>query len=154
MQYILVDSAPEKLKDNEMVVYKPTFVEQISQSKLRRGVKKLTTANALRDALMLITDVYDNTVNPYRISLNEYEGLAYETDEDLSKIILKILNDNSIDLVTKAVDYHLKKRDLKVDTIYYVSDDLEGSAAFMMNGFNLKSGQKEKKVTTKQEDLV
>lgn len=151
MQYQLVDKAPETLKANEMVIHKPTFIEQIAKSKLRRGTKKLTTANALRDALMLITDIYDNTVNPYRLNLSAYEGLAYETDEDLSKIILKILDDQNVDLSTKAIDHHIKNRNLKVDTIYYVSDDLTGSTAFTMNGFGLK---KDKKVAKKDKDLV
>jgi len=154
MQYQLVDEAPETLKSNEMVINRPTFIEQIAKSKLRRGVKKLTTANALRDALMLITDVYDNTVNPYRLNLSQYEGLAYETDEDLSAIILKILNDHNVDLVTKAIDHQLKTRNLKVDTVYYVSDNLDGSTAFTLNGFALKGAEKEKKVTSKEEDLV
>lgn len=151
MQYLLVDKAPEKLKANEMVLEKPTFIEQITKSKLRRGVKKLTTANALRDALMLITDVYDNTINPYRINLSAYEGLAYKTDADLSVIILKILSDQGVDLVTKAVDFHLKQRDSKVDTVYYVSDDLEGTSAFLSNGFVLEGA---KKPTQDEETVV
>jgi len=151
MQYQLVDKAPEKLKDNELVLFKPNFIEQIAKSKLRRGTKKLTTANALRDALMIITDIYDNTVNPYRINLSAYEGLAYETDEDLSVIILKILNDQGIDLVTKALDVQLKARDLKVDTVFYVSDDLTGATAFLANGFTLKGG---KKIIKNEETMV
>jgi hypothetical protein len=154
MQYTLVDKAPEKLKDNEMVILRPTFIEQISKSKLRRGVKKLTTANALRDALMLITDIYDNTVNPYRINLSAYEVLPYENDQDLSDIVLKILNDQGVDLITKAVDHQLKNRNLKVDTVFYVSNDLEGSGAFLANGFSLKSAPKEKKVTKNTETVV
>ena len=154
MEYILVDEAPDNLKDNEMVLVKPNFIEQIDASKLRRGVKKLTTTNALRDALMLITDKYDNTINPYRINLSAYEGLAYENSQDLSKIIIKILNDSGIDLVTKAVDYYLKNRNLKVTTVYYVSNDLEGSAAFIANGFSLKNSGKAKKAAKNEEPVV
>lgn len=151
MQYQLVDLAPKHIKENEMVIYKPNFIEQIAKSKLRRGVTKLTTANALRDALMLITDAYDNTVNPYRINLSAYEGLAYENDHDLSAIVLKILDDQGIDLLTKVIDVQLKARDLKVDTVYYVSDDLAGSTAFLANGFALKNA---KKITKNEETVV
>lgn len=154
MQYSLVDEAPEKLKENEMVILRPTFIEQISKSKLRRGVTKLTTANALRDALMLITDLYDNTVNPYRINLSAYEGLPYENDNDLSNIIIKILNDQNVDLLTKAIDFQLKGRNLKVDTVYYVSSDLEGSSAFLANGFSLKNAKKDKKIAKDKETMV
>ena len=154
MDYILVDKAPEKVKDNEMVLVKPTFLEQIAKSKLRRGKSQLTTVNALRDALMLITDVYDNTINPYRINLSAYEGLAYETDEDLSKIVLKILTDSGNDFITKAVDFHLKKRDSKVNTVYYVSNDLEGTGAFLANGFNLKKTKNTPKADNNEETVV
>jgi len=154
MYYILVDSAPEKIKDNEMVIIRPTFIEQISKSKLRRGVSKLTTVNALRDALMLITDVYDNTINPYKINLSAYEGLAYENDNDLSDIIIRILNDQGVDLLTKAIDYELKDRNVKVDTVYYVSKNLEGAGAFLANGFNLKSTKNDKKITKNKETMV
>ena len=154
MQYLLVDKAPEKLKANEMVIERPTFMEQIAKSKLRRGVKNLTTVNALRDALMLITDIYDNTVNPYRINLSAYEGLEYNSDQELSDIVLKILSDQGVDLLTKVVDHQLKNRDTEVDTIYYVSKDLEGSGAFLLNGFSLKSTKKDKKITKNTEKVV
>lgn len=138
MQYQLVDKAPKELKKNELVLFKPDFIEQIAKSKLRRGTKKLTTANALRDALMLITDIYDNTVNPYRINLSAYEGIAYETDQDLSVIIMKILDDQGVDLVTKALDKQLRERNSDITSIFYVSDDLTGAATFIANGFTLK----------------
>lgn len=154
MNYLLVDKAPETLKANELVIVKPTFLEEIGKSKLRRGVAKLTTVNALRDALMLITDKYDNTVNPYKFNLHAYEGLTYDTDEDLSVIILKILAANNADLLTKAVDFQLKNRNKGVDTVYYVSDDLEGSSAFLDNGFNLGNTKKEKKVAKNKELVV
>lgn len=154
MYYILTDSAPEKLKDNEMVIVRPTFIEQISKSKLRRGISKLTTVNALRDALMLITDEYDNTINPYRINLSAYEGLAYENDSDLSDIIIGILNDQGVDLLTKAIDQKLKQRNVKVNTIYYVSKNLEGAGAFLANGFNIKNSKNDKKITNNKETLV
>lgn len=154
MQYQLVDKAPENIKENEMILFKPDFIEQIAKSKLRRGVTKLTTANALRDALMLITDLYDNTLNPYRINLSAYEGLAYETDKDLSVIILKILSDQGHDLITKAIDVQLKARNSKVDTVFYVSDDLEGSSAFLTNGFILANAKNPKKIAKNEETVV
>ena len=154
MYYILTDNAPEKLKENEMVIERPTFIEQISKSKLRRGVSKLTTVNALRDALMLITDIYDNTINPYRINLSAYEGIAYENDNDLSDIIIRILNDQGVDLLTKAIDFKLKQRNIKVNTIYYVSKNLDGAGAFLANGFNIKDSKKDKKSTINKETMV
>lgn len=155
MKYFLVDEAPEQPEKNEMVIYKPTFIEQIAQSKLRRGVKNLTTVNALRDALMLITDKYDNTINPYRLTLNEYEGLPFENDEDLSGIILQIINDNNLPLVSKAIEHYIKNRPTTVDTIYFVSDDdSEVASVFIANGFSRGEDKKTKKITKQEESLV
>ena len=153
MEYQVVKQAPKTLEANELVINKPTFLEEIGKSKLRRGVSKLTTANALRDALMLITDKYDQSINPYRLNLNAYEGLAYETDEDLSNIIVKLLAANNVDLVTKAVDFEIKARNKGVNTVYYVSDDLTGTSAFLDNGFSLKGAKKDKN-TAKNQELV
>lgn len=153
MNYFLVDEAPETLEKNEMVIPKPDFKDQIQASKLRRGVKKLTTVNALRDALMLITDKYDNTINPYRLTLINYEGLPFETDDDLAGIVLQIIADNNLDLVPKAVDYYLKNRPKTVDTVYYVGDDdSEVASTFIANGFS--AGKKSKKITKKEETVV
>lgn len=137
MKYIRVDEAPEKLKKNEMVISKPNFMEEVEKTKGRRGVDKLTTVNALRDTFMAITDKYDNTLNPYRMPLQKYRGRAFKDDKEYSDIILKIIDDNNYDLIDKAVDTLVKARSTDVDTIYYVSPDLEGTKALTQNGFSL-----------------
>lgn len=141
-----VDEAPEKLKDNECVIKKPDFQEQLDASRKRRGVSGLTTASNLRDIFMAITDKYDVTVNPYQLKLSKYEGRAYENDDGLRKIIFKIISDFDLNLVEKAVDYEIKNRPVNTDTIYYVSDDLVGTGAFIKNGINQQENKKKVKV--------
>lgn len=138
MHYIRVDEAPEKLKKNEMVISKPNFMEEIEATKKRRGVDKLTTVNALRDTFMAITDKYDPELNPYHMPLTKYRGREFATDSEYGDIILKIIKDHNYDLVDKAVDTLVKAREAEVDTIYYVSPDVEGTSALIKNGFNLK----------------
>ena len=146
--YIRVDKAPETLKDNECVIAQPDFQEELDATRKRRGVSKLTTASNLRDIFMAITDKYDNTVNPYHLKLSKYEGREYNSDEELRQIIFKIMSDFDLSLLEKAVDFHIKNRPDNTDTIYYVSKDLLGSAAFIKNGINMKT--KEKKVKVKE----
>jgi len=149
MEYIRVDEAPETLKDNEMVVTKPEFLEEIAATRARRGIKSVVTIRNLRDTLMLITDKYDNTINPYRLNLQNYNNLVYDGDKEYSKIVLKVIKDNDLTLLDKAVEKQLLTRKPVVDTVYYVSDDLDGSTAFISLGFNMKVGKKASKKTVK-----
>ena len=145
-QYKRVDEEPKELKDNECVIYKPSFQEEIEATRKRRGVSGLTKANSLRDIFMAITDKYDQSVNPYHMKLTKYEGIAYETDDDLRKILFKIMKDHDTDLLNKAVDHAIKNRPENTDFIYYVSDDLAGSSAFIKQGINMAENKKKVKV--------
>jgi hypothetical protein len=155
MDYIIVQEAPTELKSNEMVIKQPNFLEEVVENKGRRGVQKYATVNSLRTVLMSITDKYDNTINPYRLTLHKYEGQKFEDDNGFADIILRVIKDNDLDLVNKAVEFQVSNRSPKVDTIYYVAkDSLDGTSALIKHGFNMKKSSKSKKITKKQEDLV
>lgn len=154
MQYIRVDEAPEKVKANEMVLYKPNFAEEIAVNKGKRGVQKTATVRNLRDTLMTITGKYDDTINPYHIKLQKYDNLMYNTEEDYGNIIIRIIRDNNLNLLDKAVEAALLKRSAIVDTVYYVSPDIEGSTAFISLGFSMKEAKKSTKSAPKKEDVV
>lgn len=141
-----VNEAPEKLKENECVIYKPNFQEQIEATAKRRGTSGLTTASSLRDIFMLITDKYDTEVNPYQLKLSKYEGIEYGNEDGLRKVIFKVISDFDLSLVEKALEYEIKNRPVKTNFIYYVSDDLTGSGAFIRQGINQEETQKKVKV--------
>lgn len=141
-----VDEVPKNLKDNECVIIKPDFQEMIDKTRKRRGVSGLTTAAALRDIFMLITDVYAPEINPYHLKLSKYEGRAYETDDQLREIIFKIIRDFDLNLLEKALEFQIKNRPPKTDFIYYVSPDLDGLSAFIKMGVNQAQNNKKVKV--------
>lgn len=142
MNYIRVDKAPEKLKNNEMVVTKPNFLKEIEATAGKRGVNKVATIRNLRDTLMLITGKYDETINPYHLKLQRYDNLVYKDNQEYADIILRVIKDNNLNLVDKAVEKQLLTRSPMVDTVYYVSPDIEGSAAFISLGFSMKNTKK------------
>lgn len=142
--YKLVKKAPEKLGSNEFVIEKPNFMEEIESTRGKRGVTNLTTASYLRDVFMAITDKYDNTINPYRLVLSKYTGLSYESDKDISNIVLKIIDDHKLPLIEKAVEHKIKNRPLGTELIYYVSDDSNGISAFIKMGINAAQNEKKK----------
>lgn len=154
MYYIRVDEAPENLKTNEMVINKPDFMEEIKAQKGKRGVNSVATIRNIRETLMAITNNYDQTINPYHLKLQKYDNLIYEGDTGYAEIIGRIIRDNGLPLIDKAVEKQLKLRSPMVDTVYYVSPDIEGSAAFISLGFSMKEGKKTTKKPVKKEDVV
>lgn len=151
--FYVVPTVPESLGPNDMVLYKPTFLEEIAKTKNRRGVTKLTTASSLRDIFMQITEKYDNKINPYHLKLNKYEGIAYDIDEDLVAIVYRVIKDNDLKLVEAAIDHALKARPHNIENIYYVTPDVEGIAAFTKNGVSAGK-QDEKGKKPKKSDIV
>lgn len=154
MEYIRVDEAPEGLKDTEMVIYKPDFLEEVKATRGRRGVKNVATIRNLRDTLMVLTDKYDKTINPYHIKLQKYDNLVYDGDLEYSDIILKVIRENGLNLIDKAIEKQLLDRNPRIKTVYYVSPDIEGSSAFISLGFSMGDAKKIPKKTFKKEDVV
>lgn len=154
MHYILVNSAPEKLASNEMVIQKPNFMEEILATKGKRGVNKITSIASIRDIIALLADKYDNELNPYRVNLIKYENLPYSNDEEFCNILLKVIADNDLKLVEKAVEQKVKARKSSVDTIYYVSNDLAGTSVLIRYGFNMKDAKSSKKIASNKDSVV
>lgn len=152
--YTVVGQVPKSIGVTDFLIEKPTFLEEITKSKAKRGVNKLTTAGSLRDIFMLITDKYDNTINPYHLKLSKYEGIKFEKDEDLIPLVYRIISDNKLNLIERAIDAKIKSRPLATEVIYYVTDDLDGIEAFVKNGISALKLEKKGKETKNPETLV
>lgn len=145
--YTVVGETPKNLTEKDLVINKPNFLEEIAKTRVRRGVVKLTTASNLRDIFMAITNNYDPTINPYHLKLSKYEGIKYDSDQDLVEVVYRVIRDNNLNLIEAAVDKALKSRAPSVETIYYVTSDLDGIGAFAKNGISaLKLDKKGKKL--------
>lgn len=152
--YTVVGEVPSTLNKGDFVILKPTFIEEIAKTKNKRGVSKLTTASSLRDIFMLITEKFDPKVNPYHLKLSKYEGIKYETDQDLVPLIYRIIDDNKLNLIESAVDVAIKNRPHDTEVIFYVTSDLEGVGAFAKNGINARKLDKKGKKTENSESVV
>lgn len=149
LEYFVVQEAPENLKTNEMVIVKPNFMEEVVATRPRRGIIPAATIRSIRDILMVITDKYDNTINPYHLKLQNYDNMLYTGDKGFSDLICKIIKDLDLPLVEKAVELKLKARKGIIDTVYYVSDDLDGAGAFLKLGFQMGDAKNKKKTINK-----
>lgn len=140
-----VNTAPDKLENNEMLIHKPDFQQEIDATRGRRGVTKVATASSLRDLFMTLTNKYAPEINPYKLKFSKYEGISIGTDDELRDLIFKIIFDNDLPLIDKTIEYHIKNRNPAVNTIFYVSDDLSGLGAFIKMGFNQQESREKVK---------
>jgi hypothetical protein len=154
MHYILVESAPENLKANEIVIEKPNFLEEVVATRQKRGVAKIASVRSIRDMIALLASKYDETVNPFRVNLTKYDNTPYTDDAEFAALIMKVIVENNLPFVEKAIEQKIKNRKSNVDTIYYVSDDLNGTSVLIRFGFNMKDGKNTKKTSVSKDIVV
>jgi hypothetical protein len=147
-----VNVTPAKLEKNEMVILKPNFQEEIDAVRGRKGISKLTTSSYLSSLFMAITDKYAPDINPYTLKLSKYVGLKAESDDDIRNVLLKVIEDRGLPLLEKVIEFQIRNRTPKIDTIYYVSNDSTGLNTFTRFGFNEQQIEKKNKV--KEQNVV
>jgi hypothetical protein len=149
MHYILVSEAPDSVKSNELIIEKPTFLQEVVATRQKRGVDKIATIRSIRDMIASLAEKYDSTVNPFRVNLTKYENIPYASDKEFADLIMRIVVENNLPFVEKAIESQVKNRKPNVDTIYYVSNDLNGTSVLIRFGFNMKDGKGAKKTSNK-----
>jgi hypothetical protein len=154
MHYILVSEAPDTLKSNEIVIKKPTFLEEVIATKQKRGVDKIATIRSIRDMIASLAGKYDNTVNPFRVNLTKYDNTPYSSDEEFADIVMRVITENNLSFVEKSIEQQIKSRKQNVDTVYYVSDDLNGTSVLIRFGFNMKDSKNNKNSSSSKDTVV
>jgi len=154
MHYILVSEEPESLKSNEMIIKKPTFIEEVAATRQKRGVAKVASIRSIRDMIATLAAKYDDTLNPFRVNLTKYDNTPYSSDEEFADLIMRVVIENNLLFVEKAIEHQIKNRKPNVDTVYYVSNDLNGTSVLIRFGFNMKDGKNSKKITSNKDIVV
>ena len=165
MKYVRVDKSPEAVSPHEAVVVYPTFKEEIEKTRGRSGKTKLTTANYLRAIFVEIGFNHDPSFNAYTsIDVASFTGRAYSDDNDLSNILIEILNKGCPEVIEKRIEKQLQDIPRTTEVVYFVAKDLTGSRAFTRQGLqmiDLKEAQKilaplkeKKKPTPKKQKTV
>jgi len=154
MHYILVSEEPETLKSNEIVIKKPTFIEEVVATKQKRGVDKVATIRSIRDMIATLSAKYDETVNPFRVNLTKYDNIPYSSDKEFADLVMRVVIENNLPFVEKAIESQIKNRKPNIDTVYYVSDNLDGTSVLIRFGFNMKDGKNSKKIASNKDIVV
>lgn len=159
-KFVLVNEAPEKLNDNELVITEPNFLDEIkiakNQPRPMANGKHLTSLAHLRSIGGIIGELYDQEgFNPYStIPYNHFVGIEYTNNEELSEVILKMFSKFYPKMLLKVLDKQIKSRPQGTELIYFVgSKNL--AEAFFANGINQLDGGKTvstAKKVTKNED--
>ena len=151
-KFKIVKEIPKSLKNDEMVIKTPDFIEEINEcpapptAKLRDGTK-IATSNYLRKIVEKIGLNYGSLdFNPMTACKTiVYDGVAYDDVVDLSKkIVVPMLRNDCPSIFYNYIDAKIKGRDPKVSLIYFVGDDID-TKAFMQNGITKFTKKEDKK---------
>lgn len=120
-KFVSVTQPPSQLGKGEIVIAPPDFLEQINQTTRRGGApRNLTGINQLREILAAIQEKYQIDLNMYKIPVSQYEGISYETPEDLSSIVVNMLQRERPAVFEQVLEYNIKNRPYGTKLVYYV----------------------------------
>jgi len=134
-KFVNVRVAPETLRKNEIVIRAPDFLEQIRENAHKAAKKNLTGINHLRDILNSVRQKYDPDLNIFKIPLSQYEGLSFNNEDGLSKIIVRLIKKECPNVFEKVLEYNIKNRPNGTKLIYYVGN-WSDTGAFTRHGID------------------
>jgi hypothetical protein len=134
-KFVIVKTAPANLRKGEVVLESPSFLEQI-RANAHKARKGLTAVNHMRDILNAIQQRFEADINVFKIPFSQYEGLPFANEDELSKIVIRLLKKESPGVFEKVLEYNIKNRPHGSKLIYYVGD-LDGTGPFFRNGIDM-----------------
>lgn len=135
-KFAVVSKAPSTLEKGEVVIGQPTFLDEIKANANKAPKHKQTALNHLREVINSIGYRYDQEMNVYKINLTNFNGLAYNTDDDLSAIVTRILKQEYPVIFDKYLDHELRNRPINTKLVYYVGD-FNSTGPFYKAGLDL-----------------
>lgn len=148
-KYLVVKEVPKDLPKGSYVIKTPDFLDEIKANKGREPRGNITASTHLRYIVGTIGERYDQDLSAYTVKPHLFEGRKYETDEELSKIVVEMLKTQYPAVFEKELDYRIKHRPANTNLIYYVGDFLD-TKPFFVNGIDAaESESKAKKPATK-----
>ena len=135
-KFVVCKEPPASLREGEMVIKEPKFLDEIKLNKRREPRGNLTGASHLRFIVDSIGAKYDESLGAYSVRVHNYEGIPYSNDEDLAEVVAKLLKEQYPAIYTKYLDSCIKSRPRDTKVIYYVGNFTDTSP-FFSNGISL-----------------
>ena len=135
-KFTIVKAVPKELDKGTFVVQYPDFAAEI-EANVRKSPKNGQTAvHHLREILGSIAEKYDHDMNIMRVNLTNYIGLPFANTQELSAIVVRILEDQYPTIFGKYLDSALKARPMNTKLVYYVGN-LTSATPFYSAGLDL-----------------
>lgn len=135
-KFVLIKTAPTILRKGEFVIKSPDFLEQIRACAHKAAKKNVTGINHLRDILNTIQQKFETDLSIFKVPLSLYEGLPFKDENDLSRIMVRMLKNERPVIFEKVLEYNIKNRPHGSKVIYYVGD-LGDTGPFFRNGLDM-----------------
>lgn len=132
-KFVAVKEAPAELPKGTYVIEYPNFLEEIAANKGREPRGIITAATHLRYIVGTIGERYDPELSAYTVKPHLFEGRIYNNDQELSKIVVEMLQQQYPKVFEKYLDYKIRNRPTNTKLIYYVGDFIS-STPFFTNG--------------------
>lgn len=109
------------LPEGSYLIGKPTFLDEIKSQSVKAPKNKLAGPFHLRAIADAIAFKYDpERMTGYSVKVHQYEGRPYKNDEELSAIVVEMLQACYPPVFDKYVEYHVKNRPANAQVVYYV----------------------------------
>src|ERR1700693_2137705 len=120
VKFVTVKVAPTDLKNGEIVIRRPDFLDEIAANSAKAPKRGVTGANHLRQIVDTIGIKYDpENTNSWSIRPHLYQGVPYTTNEDLSKIVVAMLETEHPAIFKKYVEYQINHLPPATELIYF-----------------------------------
>jgi hypothetical protein len=131
-KFVIVDKVPAELRKNEHVIEMPSFLEEIRLASARNLNKKgQVSPSFLRSIASMIAINYDKEFDPLRhLKAHDYDGVGYENEQDLSKIVLAALERDYPAIFDRYLEHKIKNRPFGTKVIYFVGPHSKSSVFY------------------------
>jgi hypothetical protein len=128
IKFKVVSKAPAKLKKGEVVIEAPTFLAEIEANKLKKPKFNHTAVNHLRYITDSIAMNYDpQGMSAWSVKPHLFEGRQYNSDEELSAIVIEMLKLCCPKVFGKYVEKQLATLPSDTTMIYMIETDVPES---------------------------
>lgn len=135
-RFTVVKEEPTDLPKDTYVIKSPDFLEEITSNKSREPRGNHTSPTHLRYIVGSIGAKYDPELSAYTVKPHLFEGRKYDSDKELSSVIVEMLQSQYPKVFESYLDYKIKQRPAGTKLIYFVGD-YKNTKSFITNGISV-----------------
>lgn len=132
--FVMTQNPPQNLSDKEMVLSRPSFLDEVKTCAHKRGGAATIGPNYLRAIAEEIGRRYDRLFNAYRnVVPHDFAGRICESDEDVAQTVHEMFQARYPAIYQRYYESVLRSRPFTTKVIYF-SGSQEDAAVFQKLG--------------------